>query len=126
MYDLDWPAYVEDAVNAAGGASEGADLDRLNLAEQLAGGERVFVPAAPAPGVQAHLEAASQPELLVDINHASLAQLETLPGIGPSLSKKIVEYREQHGFFTSIDELLKVSGIGPAKLEQFQDHIRIE
>lgn len=126
VYDLDWPAHVEDAVEAAGGATEHAELDRMNLAEELVSGERVFVPASVAPEAQLQLEAGFEPELLVDINHASLAQLETLPGIGPSLSKKIVEYREQHGFFTSVDELLNVSGIGPAKLEQFQDYIRIE
>ena len=126
VYDLDWPAYVGDAVEAAGGAVQEADLARLNLAEELISGERVFVPSAVAQEMQVQLEAGLQPELLVDLNHASLAQLETLPGIGPSLSKKIVEYREQHGFFTSVDELLNVSGIGPAKLEQFQDLIRLE
>lgn len=129
VYRLEWPAIVEDAVQAAGGPTDAADLDRINLALPLSAGDRVFVPADEASvstSLQDPILAVVDPALQIDINQASLVELEALPGIGPSLAKKIVEYREQHGYFTKVEDLLKVSGIGPAKLEQFQEFVRIE
>jgi len=66
------------------------------------------------------------PQIQLDINSADPSELETLPGIGPSLAQKIVEYRDEHGLFNSVDELLAVSGIGPAKLDQLRDLIRVD
>ena len=129
VYSVDWPAIVEDAIEAAGGPTTDADLNRINLALALYTGDRVFVPGSEPSGMaelQDPITEMIDPALQIDINRASLAELETLPGIGPSLAKKIVEYRDQIGFFTKIEELLNVSGIGPAKLEQFQDYVRIE
>jgi len=129
VYSVEWPAIIEDAIMAAGGPTSDADLDRINLAEAMNDGDRIFVPGsvvAGTPESQDPLITLVDPALQIDINHPTLAQLKTLPGIGPSISKKIVEYREQHGFFTKIEDLLNVSGIGPAKLGQFQDYIRFE
>ncbi len=99
-------AIVADAIEAAGGALPGADLDSLNLAASVGPGERVFVPlpgtAAPAvSGIPAISTAG------LDLNRASAAELETLPGIGPSLASAIIQYREQNGPFQSVEELLQ-------------------
>jgi competence protein ComEA len=115
---------IAEAIEAAGGATQDADLSRLNLAQQLSNGQQVFVPipvrAASSPRAgQVEVESANK----ININTATEVQLELLPGIGPSLAVNIVEYRQQHGWFQEAEELLQVSGIGPAKLEQIAEMI---
>jgi competence protein ComEA len=110
---------VVDAIRKAGGARPGVDLTPLNLARVLVDGEQILVGAAAAPGVAA--SAASQPGAasdgaLVNLNTATLEQLDTLPGVGPVTARKIVDWRAAHGAFTSIDELLEVDGIGEKTL----------
>jgi competence protein ComEA len=119
-------ARVVDAVAAAGGLSEGADVAGVNLARPVADGEMIIVPtpgqavqapaggAAPGPG-------ASTAPARVDINRASPAQLEDLPGIGPVLAQRIAQWREDNGPFASVDDLTAVSGIGPVILEGLRD-----
>jgi competence protein ComEA len=116
---------VLDAVEAAGGAEAGVDLTGLNLARFVGDGEQVLV-GIPAPADGAPIGAGGQPAGgstggLVNLNTATLDQLDTLPGIGPTLAERILEWRQQHGRFTSVDELQEVSGIGPSKLEQIVD-----
>ncbi len=117
---------VEQAIEAAGGATQDADLSRLNLAQQLSDGQQVYVPALVNASVS---EPAPQSDIgntaRININTANEVQLEQLPGIGPSLATNIVEYREQHGWFQETEELLQVSGIGPAKLDQIADLITL-
>ncbi len=133
-------ARVADVVAAAGGATHDADLDRLNLAATVADGERLFVPrlgqssipvavngdgggdggvagGGPAPG-----SPAAAP---VDLNSATAEQLDALPGVGPATAAAIVAYRTQHGSFRSVDELLQVHGIGPAKLAALRSKVRV-
>jgi len=129
VYPLQPPATGIDAINAAGGALPRADLDRVNLAAQIEDGQRMYVPFAStqASGEPAALPAADiDPMLQVNINTASLADLERLPGIGPSLAQKIIEHREANGLFTRVEELLDVSGIGPAKFEQLRNLVRVD
>jgi competence protein ComEA len=123
-------ARVVDAVEAAGGASPDADLGRINLAAVLVDGQQVYVlrpgeiaPPPPAGGGGPIAGSAGSAEVagLVDINSASAAELEELPGVGPVTAEAIVSHREQNGPFASVDDLIDVRGIGEAKLEQLRD-----
>ncbi len=132
VHELPASSRVADAIAAAGGFTAEADRIRLNLAEPLADGSRVWVPAfgetsgpdlvpvvtgSSGIGAGGVAQAGSGP---VDINAADAASLESLPGIGPSLAEAIVEHRRRNGPFGSVDELIEVSGIGPVKLEQIR------
>ena len=107
---------LEDALRAAGGPSPDADLLAINLAVRLRDEQQVIVPsktAARPPGDQAAGSTSAQVQPL-DINSASAAALEALPGIGPVRAAAIVRYREEHGPFPSVEALITVPGIGPA------------
>ena len=114
---------VIDAIEAVGGAEKDVDLTPLNLARVLSDGEQVVVgidlPPQPATGSQA------AGSTLVSLNSASPEQLTTLPGIGPTLAARIVQWREQNGRFTAVDELLEVTGIGPAKYEAIAELVTL-
>lgn len=114
---------VTDAVDAAGGASAGANLAALNLARVLTDGEQVVVPGPQVAGEPGTGEASGADEL--DLNSADPAALEALPGIGPVLAARIVEWRTEHGRFSSVEELAEVSGIGPALLDGLRDLVRV-
>jgi competence protein ComEA len=113
---------VLDAVEAAGGADDGVDLSGLNLARLVADGEQVLVGIAPAPGGTGIDGPPGGPATPgtgpIDLNSATADLLDTLPGVGPTLAGRILEWREQHGRFSSVDELLEVSGIGPKTLAE--------
>jgi competence protein ComEA len=113
-------ARVIDAVEAAGGLRRGVDLTGVNLARLLTDGEQVLVgtgvAGAPASGVAGPGDAATAGK--VNLNTASAAQLEELPGVGPVTAAAIVAFREEHGPFASVDQLLDVSGIGEATLAE--------
>jgi competence protein ComEA len=119
---LDSGSRVVDALQRAGGARRGADLTGLNLARVLVDGEQVLVgvPAAaapPAPGASA--PAAGVPGgPLVNLNTATESELEALPEVGPVTAQSILTWRDQHGGFSSVDELLEVDGIGDATLSK--------
>ncbi len=112
-------AMVADAVVAAGGAIASADLASINLAAPLRTGERIVVPdlSQHVPG------AASSGKDGIDVNSATAAQLEDLPGVGPVLAQRIVDVRSERGPFLSVEDLLDVPGIGEAKLSQMRDAI---
>ena len=121
VYALPAAARAIDAVHAAGGLAADADADRINLAASLADGQRVYVPRrgeddplAVDPSLAANGSAA--PAGPVNINSATAAELETLPGIGPTTAAAIIAHRNLHGPFAAVDELGDVAGIGPAKL----------
>lgn len=135
-------ARVADAIAAAGGAASDADTEQLNLARVLGDGEQVRVPhageqlVAPDPGPSppggasgggaAGASGGSTPGGgVVNINTAGAAELESLPGIGPALAARIVEYRDGHGPFASVDDLTDVPGIGPAKLEALRSQATV-
>lgn len=113
VYRLPGGSRVADAVAAAGGATEHADLDGLNLARVVEDGEQLLVPAAGAPG--SAQRGGVRPDGKVDLNRATAAELDALPGIGPVLAERIVAYRERHGGFRTVRDLRRVQGIG-AKL----------
>ena len=115
VYALPPDSIVKDALTAAGGPSAEADLDRINLAAPLDDGQHVYVPrhGEDNPPVQPP-SAQRSGSLLVNINTADTATLETLPGIGPTIAGRIIEYRQANGPFGRIEEIMEVSGIGPA------------
>lgn len=126
LYVLEQGTRVADALAAAGGTLEDADLQAVNLARLLADGEQIVVPvvgAAPAPG--------SSPETgpggdgMIDLNSADQAALETLPRIGPALAERIIQWRDDNGRFASVDDLLVVPGIGEKMLAGLREKVRV-
>lgn len=121
---------VDDALLAAGGVLPGTDLTAVNLARRLVDGEQVLVgvppgPAdAPATGTGTG-SAAGGPGGLLDLNTATLAQLDGLPGIGPVLAQKLLDWRTEHGRFGSVDQLREVGGIGESKYAELKDLVRV-
>jgi len=119
LYRLPPGSRIADAIARAGGAGKRADTALVNLAAPLADGEQVLVPTrgvgAPAVGA-----GAASPSGPVDLNSATAAQLDELPGIGPVTAQKIVDYRQEHGPFTSVDDLDAIPGIGPARIDELR------
>lgn len=139
VYRLPDGSRVDDVVRAAGGLAPDADLDRVNLAAPVGDGERVWVPlvgedppqvvtgsggGAPSAGGGAAPGTPAEP-VVVDLNTATAQELDTLPGVGPSTAAAILAYRDEHGRFASVDELLEVRGIGDAKLEAMRAQVAV-
>ncbi|MEA2581793.1 MAG: hypothetical protein QOE83_2685 [Actinomycetota bacterium] len=117
---------VIDAVKRAGGAKSNADLSSLNLAALLVDGSQIVVPKEGGTEVPtAEGSPGSTGGTLVNINSASETELETLTGVGPVLAAAILQYRTDHGPFTSVDQLEDVSGIGPATLEALRPQVTV-
>jgi competence protein ComEA len=133
VYRLEPGSRVGDLLAAAGGPAADADLDRLNLAAPVADGDRVWVPAVGVDEVPAVVGPAPAPpgggddgvDPPVDLNAATPAELESLPGVGPAIAAAIVEHRDRIGRFASVDELLDVRGIGEAKLAALRDRVLV-
>lgn len=113
---------VADAINAAGGALPEADLSTVNLARLLVDGEQIAVGIAGSslPGGDA-----SEAQGLVNLNTASQAELEALPGIGPVLAQRIIDYRDDNGGFSAVEQLREISGIGPSLYEDIADLVTV-
>lgn len=143
VYHLDSGARGDDALRAAGGANDSADLRRVNLAAEVRDGEQLYIPRV---GERAPVTlpstnggsgggstgnggsgggAASTIPLLVDLNSATADDLDRLPGVGPSTAKAIIDHRTRNGPFASVDDLLKVKGIGPSKLAELRPWVRV-
>ncbi|HHY37085.1 MAG TPA: hypothetical protein GX518_05280 [Firmicutes bacterium] len=122
VYRLPEGSRVIDAVEAAGGGTEDADIHALNLADILVDGQRYYVPTreetAGGRGSYAGTTAGK-----INLNRATRAELETLPGIGPALAERIITYREEHGPFRRPEEIKNVSGIGEKTYENIKDYI---
>jgi competence protein ComEA len=119
-YALPANARLNDAIVAAGGLQANADAGAINPAARIGDGEQIVIPAlgggagaVPVPGQSAGA--------LININTATAAELDTLPGIGPVLAGRIIEYRELHGRFSTIDQLLEVDGISRATVEELRN-----
>jgi competence protein ComEA len=131
---------VADALDAAGGALPGTDLTGLNIARRLSDGEQLLVGVAPPPGQPAsqapsatsqapsatsQASGATGGPVAVDLNAATLEQLDGLPGIGKVTAQRILDWRIQHGRFTSVNQLREVTGIGPARFAQLKRLVRV-
>jgi competence protein ComEA len=146
LYTLPQNSILQDALTAAGGLTDKADPSDLNLAQLLDDGAQITVPElaptavpsatvgpgtpqpAPAPGAAASAtpEGTSTASGPVNINSASLDQLETLPGIGPAIGQRIIDYRSAHGPFKTIEQIMNVKGIGPATFANLKSHITVK
>ena len=144
VYRLKYGSRINDGIVAAGGATSAANLDVINLATVLNEGEQIYVPKR---GEKPHT-ITNRPQLggaggaagglngvggatggavpqLININLASVVELEQLPGVGPATAKAIVAYREKNGAFLKVEDLVKVRGIGPAKLSEILPRARV-
>jgi len=126
VYTLKNGARVRDAVRRAGGASSHGDANAINLAAKVADGAQVIVPlkaSAVTAAAGPSGSAAAAPSAPISLGNATVAQLETLDGVGPATAEKIIQWRTEHGGFTSVDDLGEVSGIGPKKLEALRSQV---
>ncbi len=133
VYRLKEGARVSQAIDAAGGLSAEADVTGLNRASKVADGQKIYVPkvgeqqavtaGCGADGVAVVTSGANDAAGLVNINTASAAELQTLSGIGPSMAQSIIDERTKNGPFASVDDLMRVSGIGEKKLAKIKDCI---
>lgn len=129
VYELPLHAIIADAIKAAGGASEGANLDRVNLAASLKDNQQVFVPSTPEKASReetSQISPVTTSSEKINVNTGTISELDQLPGIGPSLAEEIIKHRETFGIFHEAADLLDVSGIGPAKLEKISELVSFD
>ena len=110
---------VADAIEGAGGALAGTDMSQINLAKKVSDGELIAVGVAAGPGASG---TSGGP---VNLNTATLEQLQTLPGVGPVLAQRILDYRDQHGGFATVADLQKVTGIGASKYNDLKNRVTV-
>lgn len=136
-------ARIADALDAAGGALDGADVMGLNMARRVTDGEQIVVGIGAPPGRPVEMgssivsdpatsttdpspdEKPSGSGTVVDLNAATADELDTLPGVGPVTAAAIIAWRDANGRFSSVDQLRDVDGIGPARLDKLRDHVRV-
>lgn len=124
VYQLPQGSRVIDAIKAAGNQRKGVDISDINLARLLVDGEQILVGyAKPSAGKNSVKKITSDNPL--DLNRATIAQLDTLPGIGPVTAQRIIDYRTKVGRINSVEELKKISGLGGAKFEEIKSLLRV-
>ncbi|NCZ76457.1 MAG: ComEA family DNA-binding protein [Actinobacteria bacterium] len=124
VYQLPQGSRVIDALKAAGNQLKGVDISDINLARVLVDGEQILIGASNHVSLKAKTKKITVDNPL-DLNRATLAQLDTLPGIGPVTSQRIIDYRKKVGRINSVDELKKISGLGGAKFEEIKPLLRV-
>lgn len=130
IYKLNENSIIEDLINKAGGLTEFADISKINRAEKLQDHIAIVIPNKNDPNSQNTLSSSvsassTQGNSLVNLNTATDIELQSLPGVGPSKAKSIIEYREKNGGFKSIDEIKNIKGIGESSFEKLKDKITI-
>lgn len=134
LYKLPLGSRLNDAIQVAGGFSTEADPSSLNLAEILEDGEKIVVPSISSPTINNpatgpnptfHPQSGTPSPLMVDINNATVEELDTLPEIGPKTAQAIIDYRNTNGPFKRIEEIMDVNGIGSATFEKIKDLITV-
>jgi competence protein ComEA len=120
---------VADVLAMAGGPLRGVDLTSVNLARQVTDGEQIVVgqptTVQQPPPTTGPTNVPNTPNAPVNLNSATLADLDALPGVGPVLAQRILDYRTENGPFTTIDQLQEVPGVGPKKFESLKSHVHI-
>jgi competence protein ComEA len=129
VYRLSATQRVEDALKRAGGPARRADLSQINRAAKLEDGRQILVPLRPSKSAPTALPAGAAtpaaPSQPLNLNTATLEQLDTLDGVGPTTAQKIIDYRTEHGGFSSVDELDQIPGIGEKRLAAFRESLRV-
>ncbi|MDD5793989.1 MAG: helix-hairpin-helix domain-containing protein [Clostridiales bacterium] len=130
IYKLNENSIIEDLINKAGGLTEFADISKINRAEKLQDHIAIVIPNKNDPNSQNTISSSvsassTQGNSLVNLNTATDIELQSLPGVGPSKAKSIIEYREKNGGFKSIDEIKNIKGIGESSFEKLKDKITI-
>ena len=125
VYRLSSSQRVEDALERAGGPTRRADLSQINRAAKLEDGRQILVPVRASKSTPTAAATAAAPDQPVNLNTATLEQLDTLDGVGPATAQKILDYRAEHGGFGSVDELDQITGIGEKRLAALRDHVRV-
>ena len=140
IVNLETNSRIQDAIDSADGLTENADLTNVNLAYVLSDGQKIYIPNKNDNGNLSIISGddgdaiikdnfssglSDNSNLEININTATQTQLEELPGIGPSTALKIIEYRNKHGKFNSIDDLKNVSGIGEKKFESLKEYVSV-
>lgn len=128
VYPLPVGSRIQDAVKAAGGFSDLADPSLVNLAARLKDGDKITIPTIGQTSLPENSRSGAVIQTSstgIDINTATAAELEALPGIGPGRAEDIVKYRESHGSFTYIEEIMNVPGIGQSTFDQIKDLITL-
>ncbi|MFM1905495.1 MAG: hypothetical protein RIT32_291 [Actinomycetota bacterium] len=125
VYDLPANSRVIDAIDAAGGATKDADLTSVNLARILFDGEQILIGNLSDPATSSSSSQNSATPGRVSINTATVSQLDQLPGIGPVIASRIIEYRQQNGPFRQLTDIKNVSGIGDALYDKIKDSISL-
>lgn len=125
LYKLAEGTRVADALSMAGGATADGIIDDVNLASRLKDGQKILVPRSGGQISDPGSPRQGEDSTLLNINTADESDLDKLPGIGPSLAKRIVEYRRKNGPFSTVEEIDNVNGIGPRKLEEFKGQVTI-
>lgn len=123
LIELEVGSRIQDAIELAGGLTQDADTSKTNLAYILSDGEKIRIPNINDEEMEEN-EFLTQSK--ININTASVVDLQTIPGVGESTANSIVEYRAKTGKFMSIDEIKNVSGIGESKFEKMQDYISVK
>lgn len=129
IFEMESDSRISEIIDKAGGVTSEADIEQLNLAAFVSDGSQIRVPKR-GGDVVGPLVLSSSPNnnstnggTVVNINRATSGELESLTGVGPSLASKIIKYRDTNGSFASVDSLLSVPGIGPAKLESMREFV---
>jgi competence protein ComEA len=125
VYELPINSRVNDAIKSAGGANKSADLSYLNQARMLKDGEQIYVEKKVYTSAGTSGKSSTTFNGILNINRATAKELDKLPGIGPVIAGRIIEFRKVNGAFQSIDDLRKVQGIGASTLEKFKSKIRV-
>jgi competence protein ComEA len=133
VYELPAEARVIDLVDAAGGTTADADLGGINLARRVRDEDQVVIPSRTLPpatsafpdGVEPGSSTAAGQTARININTASVDELDRLPGIGPAIAQRVVEYRAEQGPFRTVDELARVSGISSAMVDELRPEISV-
>ena len=125
VYELPINSRVNDAIKSAGGANKSADLSYLNQARMLKDGEQIYIEKKVYTSAVTSRKSSTTFNGILNINRATAKELDKLPGIGPVIAGRIIEFRKINGAFQSIDDLRKVQGIGASTLEKFKSKIRV-
>lgn len=133
VYELPGASRLQQAIDRAGGLSPDADVSSLNLAGRIGDGEKIVIPSlgmeAPVPVKESGTPGSGASSAIgsrIDLNTASAADLDTLPGVGPVIAERIIDYRETNGSFSSVDELAEIDGISPAMVDELRPLVTVD